>query len=199
MIAAPTTTTEPPAPAAPAAIVAYHDSGAWARDTTLVVDRARRFLVAHRRDDRRRPALVLDVDDTALSTYECLVRVDFDRAAGGCAESPGLPAIRQTRELYARARGLGVTVFFITRRRGHLRAVTLTSLRDAGYGGRLRLRLAPEGGSAAAHRAFKARARRRIQASGYRIVANLGDQRSDLSGGAAQRGFRLPNPMYVTR
>jgi hypothetical protein len=32
---------------------------------------------------------------------------------------------------------------------------------------------------------------------GYEIVADLGDQRSDLDGGATLRGFKLPNPMYL--
>ena len=195
MLAAPATT-EPPAPAAPAAIVAYHESGAWARDAGRVTERAWRVLASHRRG---RPALVLDVDDTALSTYECLKRVDFVRGDGHCAEDGTLPPVEQTLSLYRRARALGATVFFVTRRRESLRAVTRANLRAAGYAGRLRLRLAPNGGTAAAHRAFKARERARIQRAGYRIVANVGDQRSDLSGGSALRAFRLPNPMYVTR
>jgi hypothetical protein len=199
MIAPPTATMEPPAPAAPAAIIAYHDSGAWARDTAAVADRARRFLVRHRHDAPGRPALVLDVDDPSLSLYDCLKRVDFDRATGGCGSRDDLPAVAPTRALYQRARALGVTVFFITRRRTSSRAVTRANLRAAGYGGRLRLRLAPEGGSAAQHRRFKATERARIQRAGYRIVVNLGDQRSDLTGGRAARALKLPNPMYLTR
>jgi predicted secreted acid phosphatase len=186
---------EPPAPAAPAAIVAYHDSGAWARDTATVVTSAQRYVVRHRGG---RPALVLDVDDTALSTYACLKRAGFDRAAAACAQRR-LPAVRPVRALYRRARQLGVTVFFVTRRREDLRAVTRRNLHAAGYAGRLRIRLAPVGGTSAAHRRFKARERARIERAGYRIVASLGDQRSDLTGGSAERTFKLPNPMYLTR
>jgi HAD superfamily, subfamily IIIB (Acid phosphatase) len=29
-----------------------------------------------------------------------------------------------------------------------------------------------------------------------RVVVNIGDQDSDLDGGAAKRAFKLPNPMY---
>ena len=32
---------------------------------------------------------------------------------------------------------------------------------------------------------------------GYDILVNVGDQRSDLTGGYARRGFKLPNPMYL--
>jgi acid phosphatase len=195
MIAPAPMTTEPPAPATPAAIVAYHDSGAWARDTASVVDRARRYLVRHRGG---RAALVLDVDDTALSTYACLERVDFDRSKGRCAERR-LPVVRPVRGLYRRARHLGVTVFFVTRRREDLRGVTRRNLHAAGYGGRLHIRLAPQGGTGTQHRRFKARERGRIERAGHRIVVNLGDQRSDLTGGHAARSYKLPNPMYVTR
>jgi hypothetical protein len=38
-----------------------------------------------------------------------------------------------------------------------------------------------------------------ITRRGYRIVVNLGDQRSDLDGGYALRAIKLPNPMYVIR
>ena len=31
---------------------------------------------------------------------------------------------------------------------------------------------------------------------GYRIIANVGDQESDLTGGGADRSFKLPNPFY---
>ena len=195
MIAAPATT-EPPAPAAPAAIVAYHASRAWAREAGTVTERAWRFIAEHR---TRRAALVLDVDDTALSSYECLAAVGFVRAAGHCADRGEMPPVEPTLHLYRRARALGVTVFFVTRRREGLVAVTRRNLRTAGYGGRLRVRLAPNGGTAAAHRAFKARERERIQRGGWRIVANVGDQRSDITGGSARRAFKLPNPMYVTR
>ena len=32
---------------------------------------------------------------------------------------------------------------------------------------------------------------------GLTVVANVGDQLSDLRGGAAQHTFKVPNPMYV--
>jgi hypothetical protein len=41
-------------------------------------------------------------------------------------------------------------------------------------------------------------ARRTITRRGYRILANLGDQLSDLTGGYAERRYKLPNPMYFT-
>jgi len=43
---------------------------------------------------------------------------------------------------------------------------------------------------------FKAPQRERLTREGYTIVANIGDQPSDLAGGFAERAFLLPNPFY---
>ena len=43
---------------------------------------------------------------------------------------------------------------------------------------------------------YKSATRKYIESSGYDIVANFGDQFSDLKGGFADRTFKLPNPTY---
>jgi len=43
---------------------------------------------------------------------------------------------------------------------------------------------------------FRAVARARFEAVGYRIVVNMGDQPSDLAGGHAEKAVLLPNPFY---
>jgi predicted secreted acid phosphatase len=182
-------------PSTPQEIVAYHDSGDWDLDIDRVIRRARRQLIRHRND--RKPALVLDIDDTSLSNYECLKAVDFDRPESGCGKRDDLPAIPQTRELYRFARRQHVSVFFITGRRERVRASTRRNLRAAGYAGKLRLRLRPNDERPGTHDGWKARTRAAIEDRGYTIVANVGDQRSDLDGGHALRRFKLPNPMYV--
>ena len=37
---------------------------------------------------------------------------------------------------------------------------------------------------------------RKIAEQGYTIIANVGDQASDLAGGYAERAYKLPNPFY---
>ena len=64
------------------AATAYHDSGAYDRDLALVARRAGQW-IAERAPLARRPALVLDVDDTSLSNWEVIVRDDFGRPIGG--------------------------------------------------------------------------------------------------------------------
>lgn len=186
---------EPAAPASPAAIAAYRDSGEWDRDLTAVADRARHALETA---DATRPALVLDVDDTSLSSYDCLARRRFRRGPDSpCARTGRLPAIPQTLALHRRARELGVAVVFITGRREALRRVTIANLRRAGYAGPLRLIMRPDRERPGTHDGFKARRRRALEREGLTVVVNLGDQRSDLAGGSARHALKLPNPMYL--
>ncbi len=45
--------------------------------------------------------------------------------------------------------------------------------------------------------AYKTSARWGLVSEGYRIVASIGDQTSDLVGGYADKTFQLPNPFYT--
>jgi predicted secreted acid phosphatase len=192
--------TEPSQPATAREIIEYHDSGEWDADIAAVIDAATEHLRADLSDNPvSRPAIVLDIDDTSLSSYECLRSFGFDRKRAGetCARSSQLPAIAPTRELFRLARAEGVSVFFITGRRERQRAATTANLRSAGYRGVWTLRLRPTTQPRSQRAGWKARVRRGLVRRGYRIVANVGDQRSDLSGGSAVRTFKLPNPMYT--
>jgi predicted secreted acid phosphatase len=52
----------------------------------------------------------------------------------------------------------------------------------------------PNGSCTTIH--YKSATRAHIESLGYDIVANFGDQLSDLEGGHADRTFKLPNPNY---
>lgn len=193
---------EPDFPAKPAAIVEYRESGEWDEDLDTQTGRARDHLEAYLADSKpSKPAIVLDVDDTSLSSYDCLEPVDFDRSAVGdsCVRKASLPAIPQTLALFRRARELDVTVIFITGRRARLREATKDNLRAEGYTGSWKLELRPDRQRRSLRDGWKARVRRKYTRQGYKIVANVGDQRSDLDGGYAVRKFKLPNPMYLIR
>jgi acid phosphatase len=203
LFAGPATTADAdPAPDQIETIVRYHDSGDWARDTTRVTQRASTYLRARVRRvpavARRRLIAVFDVDDTALSTYDCMKAGDFtDARRTACVVLDPHPAIPQTLALFGLARRLGLRVAFVTGRPDMIRTTTLAQLRAAGYRGRYELALRPTADQRASVIPFKTSARRRLQRGGARVVLDVGDQRSDLAGGVAQRTFKLPNPMYV--
>ena len=156
------------------------------------------------------PALVLDIDDTSLSNWDVIKANDFGRIINGpCAALPEgpcgwaswdllakAPAITPTLILFRQARTLNVTVFFITGRPESQRAATERNLQTAGYQGYAALYMVPEGIRYASAADFKAPVRAAIEAAGYAVVVNMGDQPSDLAGGHAEMTFLLPNPFY---
>ncbi|KXW65773.1 hypothetical protein MPHL43239_09955 [Mycolicibacterium phlei DSM 43239 = CCUG 21000] len=138
--------------------------------------------IAERAPQVRRPAVVIDVDETALSNW---------------AVVDGRPAaIPPTLELFTTAREHGVDVFFITGRPESMRSTTERDLRAAGYRGYTRLIMKPDDLQYDSYADFKAPQRERLVRQGFTLIANVGDQRSDLTGGFAEREFLLPNPLY---
>lgn len=178
----------------------YYDSGTWARDTTRVTDRATAFLrerVRRARDPRRLVA-VFDIDDTALSTFDCMKAGAFtDGRRTACVVLDPHPAIAQTLRLFRFAQQRRVSIAFVTGRPEYVRTTTLAQLRGAGFRGRYELLLRPSEDHRASVVPFKSSARKRLERGGRRVAINVGDQASDLAGGFAQRTFKLPNPMYT--
>jgi len=190
-------------------VTRYQESGAYDRDLAAVAAEARAW-VETRAGQVERPAIVLDIDETSLSNWRQLKLNDFgylraggcDLERGPCAapawEDMGIaPPIRPVLELFRAARARGVAVFFITGRRENQRAGTEKNLRDAGFEGWAGVAMRPAEGPRLPAAEFKSAARAGIEAQGYRIIANVGDQASDLEGGHAEKAFKLPNPFYV--
>ena len=196
----------------------YHDSGAYAADLETVASQAQAFMQRQakavravfkaRCKKRQRAAkvkkacakpklaIVLDIDETSLSNYEELNSANFSGAAAAlvlAVASADSPAIAPTLRLYQRARALGISVFAITGRPTFAEQVTRQNLTSAGYTDLAGLYQKP---SEAETIPFKSGARAEIERLGFRIIANVGDQESDLSGGSADRSFKLPNPFY---
>jgi HAD superfamily, subfamily IIIB (Acid phosphatase) len=189
----------------------YRYCGGYDHDFRLAAGEAKAYVEA-RAHEVERPALVLDIDETSLSNWLEIEQDDFAYIPGGsCTLQPGLAcgdlewelsaraeALKPTLELFNAAKNLGVAVFFITGRtdRPDLRAATVTNLKQAGYDGWQDLVMRPVG-SAGSVSDYKSGARKAIADDRhYRIIANVGDQDSDLRGGYAEKTFRVPNPFY---
>jgi hypothetical protein len=190
------------------AAIAYYKSGGYERDLAAVASRVSARL-AERAPQVSRAALVLDIDDTVLSNWEVIMADDFGRVFDGpCRSLPNgpcgwvawdlrarTPAIRQMVEVFKQARSLGVAVFFISGRDERQRAATIKNLRAAGFAGYRGLYLEANGARYASAADFKAPRRERIEKDGYTIIANVGDQPSDL--GRWSRGNDVPPAQSV--
>ena len=187
----------------------YYTSGAYEREVVAVIAQARNW-IKERAPQVSKPAIVLDIDDTALTNWQVIQANDFGRVFGGpCRELPKgpcgwvawdlrakIPALVPTRELFKDARAARVEVFFITGRDEPQRAATRLNLRMQGYGDHRGLYMPARGQHFASAADFKVPQRQKIEAAGYTIIANIGDQPSDLAGGHAERTNLLPNPFY---
>lgn len=183
------------------AAIAYYDSGTYERDIAAVAVEAEKFLIrrAARATPEERLAVVYDIDETVLSNYPHIKSQDFGYVPAvwnAWVDQAIAPAITPMRDLVLRSLELGYTVFYITgRTEPNERAPTAQNLVREGLGDYEQLIMKPLGapGTAAVR---KAEQRAAIEAEGYTIVASFGDQWSDLTGGAMERGFKLPNPFY---
>jgi acid phosphatase len=188
-------------------VAEYINSGRYERDVAAVTAQARAWL-EQRAPAASKPAIVLDIDETSLSNWPAYKVNGWVRfVSGGCDLQSGpcgmrawqamaqSKAIAPTLDLARRAKEMGVAVFFITGRPSNLRDATERNLREQGFvwDGVV---LLPEGGQFASAADFKAPERKKLTEQGYTIVLNMGDQQSDLSGGFAEKTFKLPNPVY---
>lgn len=194
------------------AATTYHDSGQYDRDLALVAGAATQWIV-ERSPTVQKPAVVFDIDETALANWEVITRDNFGRpVAGPCDLALDGPcgwaawdqlaadtAIAPTLEIFRQTKAVKAAVFFITGRPESQRAATEKNLKETGYNGYERLYLVPDGAKFGSATDFKAPIRAEIEKAGYRIIANIGDQPSDLFGGHAEKMFLLPNPFYRVR
>jgi predicted secreted acid phosphatase len=191
---------EPAAPATPAAIRAYHDSGEWAKDTKAAFATATKDVKKGlAKKAKGTPTLVLDIDDTTLSTYACADPGNFAPAATTtCIVGGKLPVIAQAKALIKSAQKQKVKLVFITARPEGIRALTVANLKLAGIA-KYTLIMKPNDASGETAAAYKTAARKTLEAGGANILVSVGDQKSDLSGGFADFGVKVPNPMYVNK
>ncbi|MGV9504445.1 HAD family acid phosphatase [Streptomyces tendae] len=176
-VAAPAQTPPVSVPAAAAADVDYDT---WQRDCRAVMDAALPYLEDRIADTApgEKQAIVLDIDNTSLET-------DY-------GFSYPQPANRPVLEVAQYAQEHGVALFFVTARPGIIEAPTEWNLAHAGYeSSGLYVRGFLDLFKDVAE--YKTEQRAEIESKGYTIIANIGNSATDLSGGHAEKTFKLPD------
>jgi hypothetical protein len=157
-------------------------------------------------------ALVMDIDETTLSSYCEMQREDYGYVGpmfNAWVVSPeAAMAIPGALRLFHEAQQAGVAVFFITGRPGvpdgsaarpgsDQTDATKANLQAAGFHDWAGLALRNGSENLMPTIAYKSSERQRIVDRGYRIVMSVGDQWSDLLGDPqATVDVKLPNPFY---
>ncbi|RSM50478.1 acid phosphatase [Actinoplanes sp. ATCC 53533] len=161
----------PRAAVAAQALPAYET---WLADVTAVTDRAAAFLDGRLPDAGARPAIVLDIDNTALqSKYRPYLA------------TPSVLALAR------QAQADGAAVFFVTARPEIIEPATALNLQAVGY--RWTDIYTRPTFNFDDNQTLKTKARIDIERRGYTIVANIGNSATDLGGGHAERTYKLPD------
>ncbi|HWD84022.1 MAG TPA: HAD family acid phosphatase [Kribbella sp.] len=175
----------------------------------------------------KQKAILLDVDDTSLATWNYEIASNWAYNPTSNADyvlNQKFPAVPGMVDMVKTAEREGYAIFFLTGRgaaqeqatlgnltadgvgvdAGFPKPTTLTNGEDglftkpdvANYPDYLKQACAddPNGKCTTIH--YKSATRAHIESLGYEIVANFGDQYSDLQGGFADRTFKVPNPNY---
>lgn len=186
------------------AALTYLNSGEYGRDMARAAAKAGRYVsvrAARPLKPGEKRAIVFDIDETTLTNLSHITAQDFGYVPAvwdrWVAEGQGR-VIAPVQLVYDIAVKHNVAVFFITARPESQRAVTERNLRQVGYATWEKAFFEPED-SHAASQEYKTGVRRQLVAEGWTIIANVGDQETDLAGGFAERTFKLPNPFYLVK
>ncbi|MGE5273756.1 MAG: HAD family acid phosphatase [Verrucomicrobiota bacterium] len=209
----------------------------YAKEATSVAKEGGSWLAARSKLSHR--AIVLDVDDTTLATfnYELYSNWDFNPTTNATfVNNEWFPAVPGMVDMVTAAKSEGYAIFFITGRPASQEPATLANLTsgdwdgvvtdppslDAGYPSPTPASASEDGlftkppvgsypdylnkpefcadaiaaGVSCPTIRYKSGVRAHIEALGWDIVGNFGDQFSDLTGGFADKTFKLPNPSY---
>jgi hypothetical protein len=205
--------------------VAGADSN-YAKEARSVAEAGKRWLASrHHFHGTKAILLDVDDTSLVTWNYEIFSNWAFNPTTNATfVTEQRFPAVFGMVELAQFAQDHGYALFFLTGRGAAVEAATLGNLTidgigvDAGYPMPTTLNNGedglftkpavanypdylqaacagdPNGSCTTVH--YKSATRAHIESLGYDIVANFGDQFSDLVGGHADRTFKLPNPNY---
>lgn len=181
----------------------YIASGEYGKRIAEVALSANKFLTTRvaRAKPAEKLAVVFDIDETTLTNLSLMQAYGYGYHPPTWDEWVNrgkAPAIIPVQTIYDNAVRHNVAVFFVTGRTEANRAGTEKNFREVGYETWTRIYFKPAGVPQTTQQ-FKTATRKAIEAEGYTIVANIGDQDSDLAGGHAEKIFKLPNPFYLVK
>ncbi len=144
----------------------------WLKDTRTAMHGSRAYVSRRVNKGGTKLAINFDIDNTSLATYY--------------RRGHAVPVVLRFAK-YAHKRG--VTILFNTGRTADDLAQPLAWLRNAGY---------PVGGICARNKgeglvAGKQRCRQQYVDAGYTLIANVGNRKTDFTGGNYERRFKLPS------
>lgn len=176
----------------------YYESGEFEKESEIIINDAINVIDKINRKDKS--VVVFDVDETALSNYAFTKEIGFgfipklwdEWQLKGIAE-----VMPQTKRFYDYLVSKNINVVFLTGRPKNVLAATHRNLIEKGFVkfDTLIVRKSNENKMLATE--FKSQKRNELVKNGYDIIACIGDQWSDLTGGNTGYKIKLPNYLYL--
>jgi len=193
----------------------------YAKDLARVDAQAKRYLdkVARQaKHERVKPAVVFDIDDTLLLSLDYEKKNNYGYNSATWAEyvnRADRPEVFGSPALVRYAERKGVEVFYNSGLNEAQRTAAVDNLKKVGAdvnldAGHMFLKdaanppaylsgCATPGAWKCTTVEYKSGTRKHIESLGYDVVADFGDQYSDLEGGYADKKYKLPNPTYFVQ
>lgn len=144
--------------------------------------------------------VVFDIDETTLSNYDYIKSIDFGyepnlwSAWQNKAEAKAIMPVKSFYDLLIER---GIKVILITGRSTENYESTYKNLINQGYKNFDTLICRKPLDSYTSMAEFKYAMRKQISQNGYNIIANVGDQETDFTGGYNGKIIKLPNYIYI--
>ncbi len=144
-------------------------------------------------------AVVFDIDETTLSNYDYIKSIDFGYEPNlwsAWQDKAEAKAIAPVKSFYDILIERGIKVIFISGRSTNNYESTYKNLVAQGYKNFDTLICRKPIDSYPNMAEFKFAMRKQISQNGYNIIANVGDQETDFTGGFNGKIIKLPNYIY---
>lgn len=177
----------------------YYEKGHFERDVKIVVDKALSYFKS-RICCNAQSAVVFDIDDTILWSYYDMKDINFGFVPKLFHEwvlQAKTPLVPHVKRLYDFFVSRGCQIILLTGRRFDEREATMKNLQDLGFHKIDLLIMRDEDELETKAIDYKSEHRRLLEEKGYRIIATIGDQLSDLEGGYAHYKVKIPNYTYI--
>ncbi len=179
-------------------VINYYKSGNFHKNVTAIIDKAIKKFDAIK--PAKNDAVVFDIDETTLSSYNFYLKVDFGyipKLWDTWINSAKIPPLKEVQRLYDYLVSRGFRIIFLTGRSYRIYKPTYKNLINAGYTkfDTLITRNLQQYKLTALK--YKSEERTVMTKKGYHIVGDVGDQLSDINGPYHGIQVKIPNYIYV--
>lgn len=178
-------------------VIEYYEGGRYQKDLKCIAKRTKRCFKYAK--PKKNSLVIFDIDDTLLSSYEKQKAISFGYIPKLFSEwvlQADAPIIPEMKNLYDYFLNRGYKIVLLTGRKYNEYDATVKNLKNHGITQfeELITRQPHELKMKAIE--YKPNRRKELTEKGYKIVACIGDQHSDLKGGYSGLKVKVPNYGY---